>query len=78
MPIWFHDLEALETVSQDEAALDLFLRMARISRAGGMNHFLRELVESDELDSRPRRHSPRWRSTARFCSRWTITSTAPA
>ena len=50
-PLWPHDLEALETVSQNEAALDLFLRMARISRGGGMNRFLRELVESNELDA---------------------------
>jgi hypothetical protein len=49
--IWPQDLDVLETVSQDEVALDLFLRMARISRCGGMNDFLRELVESDELDS---------------------------
>jgi hypothetical protein len=50
-PIWPHDLEALETVSQNEAALELFLRMAQISRGGGLNNFLRELVESDGLDS---------------------------
>ena len=50
-PISPHELETLESISQNEVALDLFLRMARISRGGGMNNFLRELVESDELDS---------------------------
>jgi len=48
---WPHDIEALETVSQNEAALGLFLRVAQLSREGGLNRFLRELVESDELDS---------------------------
>ena len=50
-PVWPHDLEALETVSQNEAVLDLFLRMARISRGGGMNRFLLELVESNGIDA---------------------------
>lgn len=49
--LWSHDLEALETVSQNEAALCLFLRVAQLSREGGLNSFLRELVESEELDS---------------------------
>ena len=50
-PLWSHVLEALETVSQNETALGLFLRVAQLSREGGLNCFLRELVESDELDS---------------------------
>ena len=50
-PLWPHDLEALETVSQDEAVLGLFLRIAQLSREGGLNRFLRELVENPELDS---------------------------
>jgi hypothetical protein len=50
-PVWPHDLEALETVSQNEAVLDLFLRMARISRGGGLSQFLLELVESKGIDA---------------------------
>jgi hypothetical protein len=50
-PVWPHDLETLETVSQNEAALDVFLRMARLSHGGGLNHFLRELVESNGIDA---------------------------
>jgi hypothetical protein len=49
--LWPHDLEALETVSQNEVALGLFLRVAQLSREGGLNCFLRELVENTELDS---------------------------
>ena len=48
--LWPQDIEALETVSQNEAALGLFLRVAELSREGGLNRFLRELVENDELD----------------------------
>ena len=48
---WSQDIEAFETVSQNEATLDLFLRIARISREDGLNHVLRELHENDELDT---------------------------
>ena len=48
---WPHDLEALETVSQNEDALELFLRMARLSADGSLPDFLLELAGSDELDS---------------------------
>ena len=48
--VWLHDLESLETVSQNAEALDLFLRMARLSGSGGLSHFLAELGESDGLD----------------------------
>lgn len=51
IPLWPQDIEALETVSQNEAALGLFLRVAELSREGGLNRFLRELVENDELDA---------------------------
>ena len=51
IPVWTHDLEALETVSQNETALGLFLRMAQLSREGSLNCFLRELVENPELDA---------------------------
>jgi hypothetical protein len=45
------DLEALETVSQNVPARDLFLRMAHLSGAGELNSFLSELSESDEIDA---------------------------
>ncbi len=50
-PVRPQDLEALETVSQNEEARDLFLRMARLSGTGGLNRFLFELDESDEIDA---------------------------
>ena len=50
-PGWSQDIEAFETVSQNEAALELFLRIAQISRGEGLNHFLRELDDDDELDA---------------------------
>jgi hypothetical protein len=45
------DLEALETVSQNTEACDLFLRMAHISGAGELSRFLFELEEAEELDA---------------------------
>ena len=45
------DLEALESVSQDAVACDLFLRVAHLCGAGELNRFLFELEESDELDA---------------------------
>ena len=44
------DLETLETVSQNAAACDLFLRMAQLSGAGQLNRFLCELAQNDEID----------------------------
>lgn len=44
------DLEALESVSQNAEARDLFLRMAHLSRAGELNRFLSELSQSEEID----------------------------
>jgi hypothetical protein len=44
------DLEALETVSQNAEALDLFLRLAHLSSAGELNRFLFELSESEDID----------------------------
>jgi len=46
-----HDLEALESVSQDETACELFLRMARLARAGELNRFLFELDANEDLDA---------------------------
>ena len=45
------DLEALETVSQNVEARDLFLRIAHLSGVGELNRFLFELSENDELDA---------------------------
>jgi len=41
-----HDLEALESVTQNELAREVFLRMARLSPGAGVGNFLAELVES--------------------------------
>ena len=43
---WPHDLEALETVTQNELAREVFLRMARLSPGAGIGTFLAELVDS--------------------------------
>jgi hypothetical protein len=48
--VWPNDLEALETVSQNEEACDLFLRMAHLTGEGQLIRFLVELSESDEID----------------------------
>ena len=45
------DLEALEAVSQNVEARDLFLRVAHLSEAGQLGRFLFELSASDELDA---------------------------
>jgi hypothetical protein len=45
------DLETLETVSQNAAARELFLRMAQLAGAGALNRFLFELSESEEIDA---------------------------
>jgi hypothetical protein len=50
-PVRPDDLEALETVSQNVPARDLFLRVAHLCGAGQLNRFLFELEESDELDA---------------------------
>jgi hypothetical protein len=50
-PVRPDDLEALETVSQNVEARDLFLRMAHLSGSGGLNRFLVELSESEEIDA---------------------------
>ena len=45
------DLETFETVSQNAETRDLFLRMERLSAAGGLNRFLHELSASREIDA---------------------------
>ena len=44
------DIEWLETISQDEDARTLFLRMAALSQEGRLEPFLTELARDDELD----------------------------
>jgi hypothetical protein len=48
--LWQQDLEWLETISQDEDARELFLRMAALSQEGRLEPFLTELDHDDELD----------------------------
>ena len=50
-PVRPDDLEALETVSQNVEARDLFLRMAHLSGAGALNRFLWELSRNEEIDA---------------------------
>ena len=45
-----HDIEPLETISQDEQARTLFLRMAQLQRAGQMSSFLAELADDPDVD----------------------------
>jgi hypothetical protein len=48
--LWQQDIEWLETISQDEEARTLFLRMAALSQEGKLEPFLNELDRDDELD----------------------------
>ena len=48
--LWQRDIEWLESISQDENARALFLRMAALSQAGRLDQFLTELRRDDELD----------------------------
>jgi hypothetical protein len=45
------DIESLEAISQDEYARRVFLKLAAISRAGGMEPFLAQLFADDDLDA---------------------------
>ena len=47
---WLEDIESLEAISQDDAAKQIFLRMAAMSRDGRMGTFLTELARDDDLD----------------------------
>ena len=47
---WLQDIESLEAISQDDDARTLFLKMARMSQAGRLQPFLRELEHDRELD----------------------------
>ncbi len=48
---WLQDLEALETISRDDATRALFLRLALLSQNGRLKPFLRELAADAELDA---------------------------
>lgn len=48
--LWQQDIEWLETISQDEDARALFLRMAALSQDGRLEPFLVELDADGELD----------------------------
>ena len=48
--LWLQDIESLETISQDERARALFLRMAALQRAGRTSSFLVELAGDPEVD----------------------------
>jgi hypothetical protein len=50
LELWQQDIEWLETISQDEDARALFLRMAALSQEGRLEPFLTELGRDDELD----------------------------
>ena len=50
LELWQQDIEWLETISQDEDARALFLRMAALSQEGRLEPFLTELRRDDELD----------------------------
>jgi hypothetical protein len=50
LPPWPHDLEALESVKQNEDALELFLCMAHLNGRGELKRFLFELDANEELD----------------------------
>jgi hypothetical protein len=45
-----YDIEWLESISQDEDARALFLRMATLSQQGRIEPFLSELDRDDEVD----------------------------
>ena len=48
--LWMQDLESLEAISQDADTRRIFLRMAALSQAGKLGHFLTELAFDDDVD----------------------------
>jgi hypothetical protein len=48
--LWQQDIEWLESISQDDDARALFLRMAALSQQGRLEPFLIELQDDHELD----------------------------
>jgi hypothetical protein len=47
---WLHDLESLESISQDDLTRDLFLKMAWLTQQDRLQPFLFELQRDDDLD----------------------------
>jgi hypothetical protein len=48
--LWQQDIEWLESISQDDEARTLFLRMAALSQEGKLEPFLTQLRHDEELD----------------------------
>jgi hypothetical protein len=48
---WLQDLESLEAISQDDDTRQIFLKMAAMSRTGGLPSFLSQLEGDEEIDS---------------------------
>jgi hypothetical protein len=48
--LWLQEFESLEEISQQEDVRLLCLRMAAMSRGGGLDSFLRQLAHDEELD----------------------------
>jgi hypothetical protein len=50
MDAWLEQIEALEAISQNEAARRLFLHMAQMSQAGTLEPVLSQLEHSEDFD----------------------------
>ena len=48
--LWYHDIESLEAVTQDEHTKQLCLRMAAMSQAGTLDPFIASLRYDADLD----------------------------
>jgi hypothetical protein len=48
--LWFHDIESLEAVAQDEQTKRICLRMAAMSQAGTLGPFIATLRHDEDLD----------------------------
>lgn len=48
--LWFHDIESLEAVAQDEQTKRICLRMAAMSQAGTLAPFIATLRHDEDLD----------------------------
>jgi hypothetical protein len=48
--LWLQEFESLEEISQKEDIRLICLRMAAMSRGGGLESFLRQLAHDEELD----------------------------
>jgi hypothetical protein len=48
--LWYHDIESLEAVTQDEDTKRICLRMAAMSQAGTLDPFIANLRYDADLD----------------------------